>query len=168
MKASSKTSHLLDKKYRFSENSRPKLGKINKDAFLNGSLLLLLLLIWTLPEFITWYLNSTCRCPPWHFALSREKTTRARSLWAIEGHVNVRDSHQVLVFPRGSECGELTIADSFSLVYSCLCDDRKTRETCPAPFTLPPWWMDSWERCSAFTLVVFETTRLTLLQRFSI
>lgn len=90
-------------------------------------------------RFITGYYNSVQCCSLRHpdymqtLTLSRPRTVRARS-FTIEGHVVVRDGHQMHVIPRGPECGELTKADPPSLAYSCLCDDRETPEG-PA---LPP------------------------------
>lgn len=75
-----------------------------------------------------------------------------------EGRVDVRDSGQALVFPWVS--GELTIADPSSLAYSCLCGDGEIPRDLPCPLHPPPWWMGPGEWCSAFTLILSETTCL--------
>lgn len=101
------------------------------------------------------------------------KDGQSRSFFTVEGHVVVRDGHQMHVFPRGPECGEQTIADPPSLAYSCLCDDGETPRDLPCPLHPPLWWMGPGDWCSAFTLVLSETTclelrRCALLQLFSI
>ncbi len=90
-------------------------------------------------RFITGYFNSVQCCSLRHpnymrtLTLGRPRTVRARSFFIIEGHVGVRDGHQIHVFPRGPECGELTKADPLSFAYSCLCDDRETPRDLPCP-----------------------------------
>ncbi len=98
-------------------------------------------------RFITGYFNSVQCCSLRHpnymrtLTLGRPRMVRARSFFIIEGHVGVRDGHQIHVFPRGPECGELTKADPPSLAYSCLCDDRETPRDLPCPLHPLPWWM---------------------------
>lgn len=95
-------------------------------------------------RFITGYLNSAQCCSLRHpdymrtLTLGRPRKVRARSFFTVEGHVVVRDGHQRHVFPRGLECGELTIADPPSLAYSCLCDDGETPRDLPCPLHPPP------------------------------
>lgn len=79
----------------------------------------------------------------WALDLGRPRTAGAQSLFTIEGHVDMRDSGQALVFLW--ESAELTIADPSSLAYSFCVVMERSRETCPAPFTLRPdgWALES-------------------------